>query len=65
MYTLHFSAYTRDVGAYQEYKRGIERYGDWFDPPLKINDGKFVIPTGPGVGIADPAEVLKGAKPYG
>jgi L-alanine-DL-glutamate epimerase-like enolase superfamily enzyme len=45
----------------QEYKKGIETYGQWFDPPLRIIDGALTVPKGPGVGIADPKEILKGA----
>jgi hypothetical protein len=46
---------------WQEYKLGVEKYGKWFDPPLKVRDGEFTVPRGPGVGIADPKEVLNGA----
>ena len=48
-------------GPWQEYKKGVETYGQWFDPPLKIVDGAITVPKGPGVGIADPKEILKGA----
>jgi hypothetical protein len=53
---------TPKVGRYQEYKRGIEKYSDWFDPPLKIADGAFTVPRGPGVGIKDIKAVLQDAK---
>lgn len=62
VYMLHFASYTPEIGAYQEYKRGIERYRDWFDPPLKSKDGALIVPTGPGVGITDIRAVLKGAQ---
>ena len=39
----------------------METYGKWFDPPLRIADSAISIPTGPGLGIADPKEILKGA----
>jgi L-alanine-DL-glutamate epimerase-like enolase superfamily enzyme len=61
VYTLHFAAAVPDVGPYQEYKQGIERYADWFDPKLEIKDGALMIPEGPGVGIKDIQSVLKGA----
>jgi L-alanine-DL-glutamate epimerase-like enolase superfamily enzyme len=61
VYTLHFAAVVPDVGPYQEYKQGIERYADWFDPKLEIKDGALMIPEGPGVGIKDIQSVLKGA----
>ena len=63
VYSLHFAACTPNIGPWQEYKLGVDTYGQWFDPPLKITDGALSIPTGPGVGIADPAEVLRGAVP--
>ncbi len=62
VYMLHFAARTRDIGRYQEYKRNIERYSDWFDPPLRIRDGKLGVPSGPGVGIRDVAAVIRGAR---
>ena len=61
VYMLHFASCVRDPGKYQEYKLGTEKYGDWFDPPITVRDGKMSVPTGPGVGIKDPAAVLKGA----
>jgi L-alanine-DL-glutamate epimerase-like enolase superfamily enzyme len=61
VYSLHFAACTPNIGPWQEYKQGVETYGKWFDPPLRINDGAISIPTGPGVGIVDPNEILKGA----
>jgi L-alanine-DL-glutamate epimerase-like enolase superfamily enzyme len=61
VYSLHFAACTPNIGPWQEYKQGVETYGKWFDPPLRITDGALSIPTGPGVGIVDPQEVLEGA----
>lgn len=63
VYMLHFASFTPDIGAYQEYKKGTERYSNWFDPPLEIKDGSITVPKGPGVGIKDIVELLKGAKP--
>jgi L-alanine-DL-glutamate epimerase-like enolase superfamily enzyme len=40
----------------------VETYGKWFNPPLRIDDGGLSVPQGPGVGIAEPKEVLKGAE---
>ena len=62
VYMLHFAARTPDVGRYQEYKRQIDRYRDWFDPPLESKDGSLVVPSGPGVGIVDIRGVLEGAE---
>jgi L-alanine-DL-glutamate epimerase-like enolase superfamily enzyme len=63
VYMLHFASFTPDIGKYQEYKRAIERYRDWFEPALRIEDGSLIVPQGPGVGIVDPSEVLRYAKP--
>jgi L-alanine-DL-glutamate epimerase-like enolase superfamily enzyme len=61
VYSLHFAAAVENIGPWQEYKQGVETYGQWFNPPLRIVDGAISIPEGPGVGIADPKEVLRGA----
>ena len=61
VYMLHFAAVLRDPGKYQEYKMGLEKYGQWFDPPLRVVDGQLTIPSGPGVGLARPADIVKGA----
>jgi len=62
VYMLHFASCVPDIGRYQEYKLGTEKYGSWFDLPIKVKDGKMSIPSGPGVGIKDVAGLLKGAK---
>ena len=62
VYSLHFAACVPNIGDWQEYKQGVETYGQWFSPSLKINDGALSVPQGPGVGIADLKEVLKGAE---
>jgi L-alanine-DL-glutamate epimerase-like enolase superfamily enzyme len=63
VYSLHFASCTEKIGPWQEYKKGVETYGKWFDPPLRINEGALSIPKGPGLGLADPKELLKGATP--
>ena len=62
VYSLHFASCVSKIGAWQEYKQGVKTYGQWFNPPLAINDGALTVPQGPGVGIADPKEILKGAE---
>jgi L-alanine-DL-glutamate epimerase-like enolase superfamily enzyme len=62
VYMLHFASCVPDIGRYQEYKLGTEKYGSWFDPPIQVKDGKMTVPSGPGVGIKDLASVLKGAE---
>lgn len=59
---LIFASITPDIGFYQEYKRGIEKYGDLFDPGLKIENGEMTVPQGPGTGIVDLAVILEGTK---
>ena len=53
VYMLHFASCVKDIGRYQEYKLGTEAYGNWFDPPILVKDGKMTVPSGPGVGIKD------------
>src|SRR5882724_8272815 len=62
VYMLHFASVATDIGKYQEYKLGMEKYGAWFDPPITVKNGLMSVPTGPGVGIKDPVGLLKGAK---
>lgn len=61
IYMLHFASCVDDVGKYQEYKRGIEKYNSWFAKPLEVSGGKMTVPEGPGVGIHDVAGLLKGS----
>jgi L-alanine-DL-glutamate epimerase-like enolase superfamily enzyme len=62
VYMLHFASAAPRIGPYQEYKLGIEKYGAWFDPPIVVKAGKMLVPSGPGVGIKDPAPLLRDAK---
>jgi L-alanine-DL-glutamate epimerase-like enolase superfamily enzyme len=47
VYMLHFASCVRDAGRYQEYKLGTENYGNWFDPPISVKNGKMSVPSGP------------------
>jgi L-alanine-DL-glutamate epimerase-like enolase superfamily enzyme len=62
VYMLHFASCTPNIGSWQEYKKGVETYGDWFHPRLRVIDGELTVPQGAGVGIADPGELLKDAE---
>ncbi|HTM49977.1 MAG TPA: mandelate racemase/muconate lactonizing enzyme family protein [Bryobacteraceae bacterium] len=62
VYMLHFASIVPDIGKYQEYKLGMEKYGEWFDPPITVKNGMMSVPSGPGVGIKDPGALLKDAK---
>jgi L-alanine-DL-glutamate epimerase-like enolase superfamily enzyme len=61
VYSLHYCSCTPNISPWQEYKNGVDTYGKWFDPPLRTADSTITIPTGPGLGLADPKEVLLGA----
>jgi L-alanine-DL-glutamate epimerase-like enolase superfamily enzyme len=62
VYMLHFASCVPDIGRYQEYKLGTEKFGSWFDPPIGVKDGKMTVPSGPGIGIRDVEGLLKDAK---
>ena len=61
VYMLHFASVVSDIGRYQEYKLGTEKYGAWFDPPITVKDGKMSVPAGAGCGIKDIRALLAGA----
>jgi L-alanine-DL-glutamate epimerase-like enolase superfamily enzyme len=60
VYMLHFGSCVPDIGRYQEYKMGTEKYSAWFGEPITVRDGKMSVPKGPGVGIKDIKGVLSG-----
>ena len=60
IYMLHFASCVDDIGKYQEYKRGIEKYNSWFAQPLTVSEGNMTVPEGHGVGIQDISGLLKG-----
>ncbi len=59
---LHFASITPNIGAFQEFKTGIEETGAFFDPPLRAKDGKVSVPDRPGWGFADTEQLLKDAR---
>jgi L-alanine-DL-glutamate epimerase-like enolase superfamily enzyme len=61
VYMLHFTSCVKDVGRYQEYKLGTEKYNKWFDPAITVKDGLMSIPQGPGCGIKDLKSLLADA----
>lgn len=46
VYMLHFASAMPNIGSWQEYKLGVETYGKWFDPQLRIIDGALSVPKG-------------------
>jgi L-alanine-DL-glutamate epimerase-like enolase superfamily enzyme len=61
VYQLHYCSCIPNISPWQEYKDGVEKYGAWFDPPLRTTDSTLNVPTGPGLGLADPKKVVEGA----
>ena len=61
VYNLHFASVVKNIGPYQEYKLGLERYGNWFEPAIRVIDGKLTVPSAPGVGVKDMQGLLKEA----
>lgn len=62
VYMLHFGSAASNLARFQEYKLGTEKYGQWFDPAIRIRNGAMTIPAGPGVGIKDLPGLLADAK---
>jgi L-alanine-DL-glutamate epimerase-like enolase superfamily enzyme len=62
VYNLHFASAVKNIGPYQEYKLGLEKYGTWFEPAIRVVDGKLTVPSAPGVGIKDMQGLLKEAE---
>jgi len=62
---LHFVSCTPNAGKFHEYKGGIERTGEWYDPPLKLTDGAINVPTGPGLGLTAQAAIFQNARKVG
>jgi len=60
---LHFASCTPNIGVFHEYKGGLAKTGPWYDPPLRLKDGAINVPTGPGLGITNDADILRDAKP--
>lgn len=63
VYQLHFCSCIPNISPWQEYKNGVEKYGAWFDPPLRTADSHINVPTAPGLGLADPQSILRDATP--
>jgi L-alanine-DL-glutamate epimerase-like enolase superfamily enzyme len=62
VYMLHFASIVADPGPWQEYKEGVKTFGSWFEPAITIKNGAISVPKTPGVGIANVAELVKGAE---
>jgi len=61
VYSMHYTSCVPNLSPWQEYKDGVDRFGHWFDPPLKCTDSAINIPKAPGLGLADPKEIVKDA----
>jgi L-alanine-DL-glutamate epimerase-like enolase superfamily enzyme len=60
---LHFASCTPNIGDFHEYKGGLDKTGQWYDPPLRLKNGAINVPTGPGLGITKEADILRDARP--
>jgi L-alanine-DL-glutamate epimerase-like enolase superfamily enzyme len=58
----NFFSFTPNMGKFQEFKKGIEKTGQLFDPPMTIKDGLISIPTAPGLGMVHADELAKKAR---
>jgi len=61
VYSMHYSSCVPNLSPWQEYKDGVDRFGHWFDPPLRCAESAINIPKAPGLGLADPKEIVKDA----
>jgi L-alanine-DL-glutamate epimerase-like enolase superfamily enzyme len=61
VYQLHFCSCIPNISSWHEYKNGVETYGQWFNPPLVTTDSHINVPTAPGLGLANPTEILRDA----
>jgi L-alanine-DL-glutamate epimerase-like enolase superfamily enzyme len=59
-YTLHFAAFTPNLGPFQEYHVNLARTRPWYAQDLKLKEGHLTIPEGAGFGFTlDPARLAK------
>jgi len=59
--TIHFASFTPNIGAYMEYKGGIDETGKWYEPPLRFKNGAINVPKGPGMGVQINTKLLRRA----
>lgn len=59
---IHFASFTPNAGPFHEYKGDVQKSGTWYDPPLRLKDGKINVPKGPGLGMAIDGDYLKDAR---
>ena len=59
--TIHFASFTPNIGAYMEYKVGIDETGKWYEPPLRFKNGAINVPKGPGMGVQINTKLLRRA----
>ncbi|MCG5054710.1 MAG: mandelate racemase/muconate lactonizing enzyme family protein [Myxococcales bacterium] len=63
MYTLHFAAFTPNLGPFQEFHLSLVERAPWYAPELRVTQGHLDIPTAPGFGWQLPPERLARAIP--
>lgn len=62
---VNFCSFTPNMGRFQELKSGMEETADLFDPPIKAINGVLNVPTGYGLGMAQPENLSKKADRIG
>jgi L-alanine-DL-glutamate epimerase-like enolase superfamily enzyme len=59
---VNFCSFTPNMGRFQEFKERMEDTSDFFDPPIRVEDGFLNVPAAPGLGMANTKELLKTAQ---
>ncbi len=59
---IHFASFTPNAGPFHEYKGSVEKSDQWYDPPLRLSDGKINVPDGPGLGMTIDTDYLRNAQ---
>jgi len=61
---VHFASYVPNMGPYQEYKGDVPETGEWFDPPVRLQNGVLSVPNTPGFGFRKDLAELERVKPF-
>lgn len=50
--TVQFASCALKVGPYQEFKESFHKTKNWYDPPLRMQNGAVSVPRGAGLGLS-------------